>query len=120
MGTASDTPATENACVVVAQHAGAGAKVRSRAGYFPKRISLVLADKTLQKRSREHSFVVGLPSGMLPGNTCSWLFVHGLHGILCWLVPILALLSLSCFLFSADALCGFSVVLHSRESCGIL
>lgn len=83
---------------MVAQHAGAGAEVRSRVGYFPKSTS-VSVDKAIQKRSREHSFVVGLASGMCLGNICARL------GILGWLAPVLALLSALLSFSTTDALC---------------
>lgn len=76
MGTASSIPTTENLCAMVTQQAGAGAEVRSKMGYFLKRTS-VSTDKAIQNRSREHSLVVGLTSGMCLGNTCAWLGILG-------------------------------------------
>ena len=76
MGTSSNMPTTENLCAMVTKHAGAGAEVRSKVGYFLERTP-VSTDKAIQNRSREHSLVVGLTSGMCLGNTCAWLGILG-------------------------------------------
>lgn len=85
MGTAFDIPATENECVMVAQHAGADAEVRSRVGDFYKRTS-VSVDKAIQNRSREH----------FSCWPCFW-YMSWKHfaclGVLGWLVPGLVLLN---------------------------